>query len=207
MKLKEHVEQLLPGWRNEWRTLVKEHGDKKVSEVTVKAFFSGMRGVKIVPCDTSEVPPDKGMTVRGHMLKDIVARGTTPEELFYLMVTGEWPDEEGLADIKQQFKDRSEVPQYVWDVIDAMPADSHPMNLFSLGILALERESVFRQRYAEGMKKEDYWDATLEDGMNLFLSGLDITMRRDQESKRPRVNKPGSQLDRRQKSENKLYYG
>jgi len=46
----------------------------------------------------------------------------------------------------------------------------------------------------------------MQDGMNEFLDGLDITMRRDEESLRPRVNKAGSQKDREQRSANKLYY-
>ncbi|MBD3314085.1 ribosome biogenesis/translation initiation ATPase RLI [Candidatus Woesearchaeota archaeon] len=46
----------------------------------------------------------------------------------------------------------------------------------------------------------------MSDGMNSFLSGLNITMRRDAESNRPRINKPESQMDRKQKSEGKLYY-
>ncbi len=47
---------------------------------------------------------------------------------------------------------------------------------------------------------------TMENGMNLFLKDLNITMRRDKESNRPRINKPGSRMDREQKEENKLYY-
>lgn len=47
---------------------------------------------------------------------------------------------------------------------------------------------------------------TMEDGMNKFLKELAITMRRDPESFRPRINKPDSVLDRKQKQENKLYY-
>ena len=46
----------------------------------------------------------------------------------------------------------------------------------------------------------------MQEGMNRFLKGLDITMRRDEESLRPRVNKPGSQKEREQISANKLYY-
>lgn len=46
----------------------------------------------------------------------------------------------------------------------------------------------------------------MEQGMNLFLQDLDLTFRRDPESNRPRANKPGSQLDQKQKKENKLYY-
>ena len=46
----------------------------------------------------------------------------------------------------------------------------------------------------------------MEEGMNLFLRSLDITMRRDLASHRPRINKPNSVKDREQKAENKLYY-
>ena len=42
------------------------------------------------------------------------------------------------------------------------------MTLFSTAILAMERESVFRRRYAEGMPKDDYWKATLEDSLQLL---------------------------------------
>lgn len=44
------------------------------------------------------------------------------------------------------------------------------------------------------------------DGMNLFLKKLGITFRRDKHSGRPRINKPGSRLDREQKALGKYYY-
>jgi len=43
-------------------------------------------------------------------------------------------------------------------------------------------------------------------GMNEFLKDLDVTFRRDQKTGRPRVNKPGSYLDRYQKSIKEYYY-
>jgi ATP-binding cassette subfamily E protein 1 len=46
----------------------------------------------------------------------------------------------------------------------------------------------------------------LREGMNRFLAGLDITFRRDKESNRPRVNKPGSGKDREQKAAGEYYY-
>jgi len=46
----------------------------------------------------------------------------------------------------------------------------------------------------------------MEEGMNKFLKNIDLTFRRDDESKRPRVNKPGSQKDQEQKKSGKLYY-
>ncbi len=47
---------------------------------------------------------------------------------------------------------------------------------------------------------------TMEQGMNRFLKNLKITVRRDMESNRPRINKPGSQMEREQISSGKLYY-
>src|SRR3990172_7358062 len=46
----------------------------------------------------------------------------------------------------------------------------------------------------------------MRDGMNRFLRNIGITFRRDEETKRPRVNKLDSQLDRTQKSEGEYYY-
>ncbi len=47
---------------------------------------------------------------------------------------------------------------------------------------------------------------SMRDGMNTFLSDLGITFRRDEETKRPRVNKIGSRLDREQKAKGEYYY-
>jgi ATP-binding cassette subfamily E protein 1 len=46
----------------------------------------------------------------------------------------------------------------------------------------------------------------LETAMNKFLKDLKITFRRDKETKRPRVNKFDSYLDREQKANNQYYY-
>lgn len=43
-------------------------------------------------------------------------------------------------------------------------------------------------------------------GMNTLLKHLDITYRHDKETGRPRINKPGSQLDREQRSKGEYYY-
>ena len=46
----------------------------------------------------------------------------------------------------------------------------------------------------------------MEEGMNMFLEKLNITLRRDKESLMPRVNKLDSRLDREQKEKGKYYY-
>lgn len=47
---------------------------------------------------------------------------------------------------------------------------------------------------------------SMEEGMNTFLRGLNITFRRDEHNKRPRANKEDSQLDRTQRTTGKWYY-
>ena len=46
----------------------------------------------------------------------------------------------------------------------------------------------------------------MREGMNSFLGKVGITFRRDKNTYRPRINKPGSRLDREQKSKKEFYY-
>jgi ATP-binding cassette subfamily E protein 1 len=47
---------------------------------------------------------------------------------------------------------------------------------------------------------------SLRDGMNIFLKDMEVTFRRDPITKRPRVNKEGSKLDKFQKQIGEYYY-
>jgi len=47
---------------------------------------------------------------------------------------------------------------------------------------------------------------SLHEGMNRFLKDVDITFRRDEETHRPRVNKPDSFMDRKQRKDGEYYY-
>ncbi len=57
-----------------------------------------------------------------------------------------------------------------------------------------------------GVKGKASKPMSMRDGMNKFLAELGITFRRDEETKRPRVNKLGSRLDREQKAAGEYYY-
>ena len=170
--LKSKLASLIPGWREEIGGLMKQHSGTKISDVSVQQAYGGMRGVKGMVCDTSEVPPDKGLLIRGIPINELTDK--LPEEIFYLLCTGELPGKAELKSLQTEFSERAKVPAYVWKVLEAMPKDSHPMVMFDTGILIMERESVFRKMYTEGMKKIDYWIPTLEDSLNLLakLPGL-----------------------------------
>jgi ATP-binding cassette subfamily E protein 1 len=57
-----------------------------------------------------------------------------------------------------------------------------------------------------GVKGTAHTPLEMREGMNSFLKVLGITFRRDEETQRPRVNKPESRLDRTQKEQGEYYY-
>ncbi|MCK4658970.1 MAG: citrate (Si)-synthase [Phycisphaerae bacterium] len=164
--LQEILAKKIPGWREEIAKVKKTAGAKVISEVTVTQAYGGMRGVKGMICDTSVVEPDKGLIVRGHPLLEI--KHLWPEEVFFLLLTGDLPDDDAKAALLQDYNKRAQVPEYVWDVLQAMPPDSHPMCMLNTGILVMEKESVFRQWYDKGMTKAEYWVPALEDSLVLL---------------------------------------
>ena len=57
-----------------------------------------------------------------------------------------------------------------------------------------------------GIKGRARGPYNLHEGMNKFLKDVDITFRRDEDTHRPRVNKPDSYIDRKQRDEGEYYY-
>lgn len=164
--LKEKFASQIPGLRESIGSMVKEHGSVVLSEATVAMAYGGMRGIKGLICDTSEVSPDKGLIIRGIPLLELTDK--IPEEIFYLLVTGDVATEADVKDLQNEFNSRAGVPGYVWDVMRAMPADSHPMAMISVGIMAMQKESEFAKAYGAGVKKTEYWESNLEDSLNLL---------------------------------------
>ncbi len=164
--LKEVLAKKIPAIRDEVKNVVAKQGTQVISEVTVAQAYGGMRGVKAMICDTSVVEPDKGLIVRGRPLLEI--KDLWPEEVFFFLLTGELPDKEAKASLQKEYDKRANVPAYVWDVLNAMPKDSHPMCMLDTAILVMERESEFRKQYDAGMTKEEYWMPVLEDSLQLL---------------------------------------
>ena len=164
--LKQELQNQIPIVQNEIKQLVAEKGDQKISDVTVAQAYSGLRGIKAFVCDTSSVSADKGLIIRGIPLLEITH--ISPEEVFFLLLSGRLPNEDELVDLKKDFSSHLHVPDYVWKVLGEMPDDAHPMTLFNTAILAMQGESVFRKRYDDGMPKTEFWEAILEDGIRLL---------------------------------------
>ena len=175
-KLKEKLYEKIEGWRPRTTRLVKEYGNVKVGDVTIAQVIGGMRGVKGLTTDISYLDPYEGIRFRGYTIPEVleklpkVAGYEMPfvEGFIYLLLTGDMTTETEVKEIGDEFKERRFVPQYVFDILRAMPRDTHPMTMFSAAVLSMQRESIFAKKYAEGMSKMDYWDPMYEDALNLL---------------------------------------
>jgi citrate synthase len=160
----------------EVKDLLKQHGSKKIGEVQLSQIYQGMRGITGLVSETSLLDAKEGIRFRGYSIPDLqqqlpkINNGNEPlpEGLFYLMLIGELPAEEDVAYVTASWQRRSHVPNHVFAAIDALPVTAHPMTMFVTGIMALQTESNFARRYAEGMNKKDYWEAVFDDSMDLI---------------------------------------
>lgn len=174
--LKQKLQEKILAERPRTEKLLKEYGNVKVDEVTIGQIIGGMRDIKSLVTDISYLDPFEGIRFRGFTIPEVleklpkVTNGEMPsvESFFYLLLTGDVPSAAEVADVSEEFNKRREVPKYVYDVIRAMPKDSHPMTMFATAIMTMQKDSIFAKKYHEDLKKSQYWDPYYEDAMNLL---------------------------------------
>ena len=164
--LQQLLAQKIPQWRDEQKRMLAQFGQQNVSDVSLAQLMRGMRGVSAVICDTSYVDPQKGLLIRDLPLTKLMDRSA--EELFFLMCAGQLPDAAQLSDLQQDILRRTEVPAYVWRVLDSLPENLHPMTMLSIATLSMRNESAFDRATAGNTAKSDLWQPMLEDALNLI---------------------------------------
>ena len=174
--IKERFKEKADKTANEIKALLKEHGEKKIGEVTLSQAYQGMRGITGLVTETSLLDAQEGIRFRGYTIPELREKLTKapggseplPEGLFYLMLVGDLPTDEDVHHISSVWQRRSHVPNHVFATIEALPVSTHPMTQFVVAIMALQTESQFSKLYAKGMNKKDYWEAVFDDSMDLI---------------------------------------
>ena len=174
--LKEKLKEKIEAHRPRTTRLLKEFGDVKVGEVTISQTINGMRGVKGLTTDISYLDPYEGIRFRGRTIPEVMEIIPKPEgkdypyveAFWYYLLTGDVPTLEETKEIVEEFKQRRTVPQYVYDILRAMPRDTHPMTMFSAAVLSMQRESKFAKFYAEGFNKMTAWEPMYEDATDII---------------------------------------
>jgi citrate synthase len=166
------AQEKMPRNRERYQRLLKDYGERPVTEapLTVENLLRGNRGVPASLTDTSFVHPKEGLQFLGKTpCQDMVLQlASVPEQAFWYMLLDNLPSTDELKDFQRDLQARATVPDYAWAVLDALPADMHPMSQLQVVTNALERESQFRARYAQGLARHEHWRWMLEDGLDLI---------------------------------------
>jgi citrate synthase len=173
-RLKARLLEKIQEHRPRTQTLLKDFGDVVIDHVTISQTIGGARDIHALVTDISYLDYTEGIRFRGKNIPETFAalpkapggEYPTVESFWFFLLTGEIPTAEETAELVADFQTRAKVPDYVFDVIRALPKDSHPMVMLSTGVLAMQKESKFAAAY-HGLKKNDYWDTMFEDASDL----------------------------------------
>jgi len=173
-RLKARLLEKIQEHRPRTQKLLKEFGEVVIDQVTISQTIGGARDIHALVTDISYLDYQEGIRFRGKNIPETFAalpkapggEYPTVESFWFFLLTGEIPTQEETDELVADFQGRAQVPAYVFDVIRAMPKDSHPMAMLSTAVLAMQKDSKFAAAYHD-TKKNDYWDPMFEDASDL----------------------------------------
>jgi len=184
--LKEVLAKKIPEHNKQVVEFRKQHGDKVIQQTTVDMVYGGMRSLKGLVTETSVLDAEEGIRFRGYSIPECQeklpkAKGGAeplPEAIWWLLCTGDVPDQKQVDAISKEWANRASIPQYVVQLLDNLPSHVHPMSQFVSALAALQSESKFAEAYSKGVHKSTYWEYAYEDSMNLLakLPGIAATI-------------------------------
>ncbi|OOG27852.1 citrate (Si)-synthase [Thioalkalivibrio denitrificans] len=96
----------------------------------------GLKGIYFERSGVSHIDGSKGeLLYRGYSIHDLATQSTF-EEVAYLLIHGELPNETELAEFDARLKGARQLPQQVYDII-AATKDGHPMDVLRTAVSAL----------------------------------------------------------------------
>lgn len=198
--LKATLQSVIPEKR-ELLKQVKAHADKKIGDITVGQVIGGMRTMKSMVWEGSVLDANEGIRFHGRTIADCqqeLPKGTSgtemlPESMFWLLLTGQVPSTNQVRAFSRELAEKSDLPAHVVKILKGMDKNVHPMTQLAIAVAALNTESQFATKYAEGLNKAEYWEPTFDDSVNLLAklprvaaaifdkAALDIEIDKDQD--------------------------
>lgn len=175
--LTERVRELVPKWKADFSDVKKTYGAKELGAVHVESILGGMRGITGMVYETSLLDADEGIRFRGMTIPEIQQKlprakngqEPLPEGLLWLLLTGEVPTQQQVANLTEDLHARSKLPAHVSQLINSYPKHMHAMTQLCSAVLALQTESKFAKLYEDGkINKNNAWESTLDDSLNLI---------------------------------------
>ncbi|ODQ81808.1 hypothetical protein BABINDRAFT_160046 [Babjeviella inositovora NRRL Y-12698] len=182
--LKATLESVIPARKEAFLKVKKELSDKKLGDITVGSVIGGMRGNKSLYWQSSVLDANEGIRFHNHTIaetqeflpkskhelsgKDAGLSEFLPESMFWYLLTGEKPTQEQIDNFSVELAEKGDLPPYILQILDNLPATLHPMSQLSIAITALNHESTFAKAYQRGIPKSEYWQYTFDDSINLI---------------------------------------
>lgn len=91
----------------------------------------------------------KGLTYRGYSIDDLAAHATF-EEVAFLLIHGHLPTQKELTDYQKKLMSLRKLPAALYQVLELIPANAHPMDVLRTGCSALgtmEQESAQNNQF------------------------------------------------------------
>src|SRR6478609_2928974 len=103
---------------------------------TKPAYSPGLAGVVAGETEICWVDPNAGLMYRGYDIHEMAEKANF-EEVAYLLLNGELPDQKQLTEFTQQIARERTVPKEVLEAYRLMPKNTHPMDMLRTGVSML----------------------------------------------------------------------
>ncbi|KAK9458683.1 citrate synthase-like protein [Lipomyces oligophaga] len=171
------LERVIPEKRQLLQKVKTECGTKSLGAAEVPSLLGGMRSLKCILWEGSQLDPNDGIRFHGKTIADCQellpkAPGggeMLPEGMFWFLLTGEIPTTDQVRQFSRDLAAIGTPPPYVIDLMDNMPSSMHPMTQISIAVAALNHDSSFARKYeAAEISKGNYWESTFDDVISLI---------------------------------------
>lgn len=177
LNLKEILSERIPEVRHAVAEFRKQRGNEIVTQVTLNDLYSGLRGCKLLICETSLLDPHEGIRFRELTIPECQkllpkaddGAQPLPEGLLWLLLTGDIPTRDQVRTLSYDLAKRAQVPDFIYDIIRKFPKDMHPMSQLASAVSALNVDSIFSKGYSDGLgPKSRQWEFIYEDALDLI---------------------------------------
>jgi 2-methylcitrate synthase/citrate synthase II len=103
---------------------------------TKPSYSPGLAGVVAGETEICWVDPNAGLMYRGYDIHEMAEKANF-EEVAYLLLNGELPNQQQLLDFGRQIAQERMVPKEVLDGLRLMPKNMHPMDMLRTGVSML----------------------------------------------------------------------
>jgi 2-methylcitrate synthase/citrate synthase II len=107
-----------------------------MSTDTKPSYSPGLAGVVAGETEICWVDPNAGLMYRGYDIHEMAEKANF-EEVAYLLLNGELPNQEQLVGFSRQIAQERAVPKEVLDGLRLMPKNTHPMDMLRTGVSML----------------------------------------------------------------------